>query len=346
MLVPEKIIFIGPLNLGKLPLDGETAKNQILHDYIKFKYSNIKFVDTLHWKRSPIVMFKLFIYLIIIRNRKIVLSICPDSANLVSKILFYSGRKKNLLYFVIGGSFAEKINAKEYNSKYYQHYSKIYVEGISMVKKLNLNGLINVEHLPNFKKFNTKLLENKPNAKNLNDKFHFVFLSRITEEKGVKLIIDAIKNLNDQQYHDQYDCTFYGNISDTFKSIFEREIRVIPNAKYGGIIDLSSDIGFKALANHDIMLFPTIWHGEGFPGVLIDAFIAGLPIIASDWNLNSEIIENNKTGFLIPPKNLISLIEIMKFSINNQPTIYNMKINCLNNANNFHIDKVMKNIQI
>ena len=30
------------------------------------------------------------------------------------------------------------------------------------------------------------------------------------------------------------------------------------------------------------MLFPTYWHGEGFPGIVIDAFVAGLLVVATD----------------------------------------------------------------
>ena len=35
--------------------------------------------------------------------------------------------------------------------------------------------------------------------------------------------------------------------------------------------------------------------------IVIDAYIAGVPLIASDWNMNTEVI-TEKTGVIIPPK--------------------------------------------
>ena len=47
------------------------------------------------------------------------------------------------------------------------------------------------------------------------------------------------------------------------------------------------------------MLFPTYYEGEGFAGTLIDAMAAGVPVIASDWKYNKEIVEDGKTGIIM-----------------------------------------------
>jgi glycosyltransferase involved in cell wall biosynthesis len=64
----------------------------------------------------------------------------------------------------------------------------------------------------------------------------------------------------------------------------------------------------------DIFVFPS--HFEGLPGALIEAMIAGLPIIATPVDGNSELITDEETGILTPvndstalEKNIISLIE-------------------------------------
>jgi len=76
------------------------------------------------------------------------------------------------------------------------------------------------------------------------------------------------------------------------------------------------------------MLFPTFWVGEGFPGIIIDAYIAGLPIIASDWNLNGEIIDEKETGFIIKKKDSIQLKDKMKYFIKNPEEIIRIGNNC------------------
>ncbi|HBT81661.1 hypothetical protein A2757_00675 [Candidatus Giovannonibacteria bacterium RIFCSPHIGHO2_01_FULL_48_47] len=58
-------------------------------------------------------------------------------------------------------------------------------------------------------------------------------------------------------------------------------------------------------ANHlkafDVFVFPS--RKEGLPYALLEASLAGLPIIATAVGGNFDIVENDKTGVLIPPEN-------------------------------------------
>jgi glycosyltransferase involved in cell wall biosynthesis len=47
----------------------------------------------------------------------------------------------------------------------------------------------------------------------------------------------------------------------------------------------------KVLRDYFALLFPIYYIGEGFAGTAIDAFSAGVPVIASDWKYNSEVIK-------------------------------------------------------
>lgn len=51
----------------------------------------------------------------------------------------------------------------------------------------------------------------------------------------------------------------------------------------------------------DIFVFPS--HFEGLPGALIEAMAAGLPIVATSANGNSELITDGETGLLTPVQN-------------------------------------------
>ena len=97
---------------------------------------------------------------------------------------------------------------------------------------------------------------------------------------------------------------------------------------------------YNLLSEYSCMLFPTFWQGEGFPGVIIDAYIAGLPVISSDWNMNSELIEDGETGFLVPVQNAKMLADKMLDLIKNPELVMNMRINTLAKAKDYHIDSV------
>lgn len=88
------------------------------------------------------------------------------------------------------------------------------------------------------------------------------------------------------------------------------------------------------------MLFPTFWKGEGFPGVIVDAFIAGLPVIATHWNMNVEIIQDGINGFIIPPNDINRLTEKMLWVVDNIHAMNIIRENNLEQAKEYHIDKV------
>ncbi len=46
-------------------------------------------------------------------------------------------------------------------------------------------------------------------------------------------------------------------------------------------------------------MFPTV-RREGLPGIVIEAMAAERPVVASRTDANAEIVEDERTGFLVP----------------------------------------------
>ena len=55
----------------------------------------------------------------------------------------------------------------------------------------------------------------------------------------------------------------------------------------------------------DLSVLPTL--SEGLSNVLLEAMAAGLPIVATRVGGNPEVVQHDKTGILIPPKDSVSL---------------------------------------
>ena len=93
-------------------------------------------------------------------------------------------------------------------------------------------------------------------------------------------------------------------------------------------------------------MFPTYWEGEGFPGTFIDCFASGLPIIATDWNYNAEIIKNNLTGYIYKrDSDNYNLIKEIKLSLENVEQINKMRKNCLKEYKKYNPQNVINEIK-
>ena len=307
----NKLILVGGIHLNHKPTCGETMKNQLFLKRFNELFEKVVPIDTYQWQKHPWCLAKLFFVLLFNPKAKVIISASGASRFLLNFLDVFP-INKNVYFWVVGGNMAEAIEAGRFKVDVLKKVKLILVQGKPMVAELNAMGLTNVMYVPNSKPIIFfPSFENKTKS----DRFKFVFLSRIHPDKGIKEIYKATEMLDAAGFNGQYLVDFYGSKDATFAGEFDAMVDSKEALNYKGYMDLTTEAGYRQLSTYDMMLFPTYWAGEGFPGVVIDANIAGLPIIATDWNLNSDVIIDGKTGFIIPPKDVSSLFDSMKTAI-------------------------------
>lgn len=329
----NELILIGPIHIGENPSAGDSMKNQLFLARFKQIYRRVIPIDTTGWKRRPWIMLKLLSAIAFHPKAKVVISANPLSADTLISILVFFHFPNDIFYWVVGGSFHKMIEEGRFKTRTYLPLKGIFVQGQIMVETLNKNGLHNVVYVPN-----SKMINHYGNAvKKQDGKIHFVFLSRVEECKGCTDILQSVESLNKEGLGEKFDVTFYGHPSrdPQFAKWFESKVCELPNVEFKGILNLLDEKNYDELSSYGVMLFPTYWEGEGFPGVVIDAYVSSLPIIASDWNLNKDVIIDGETGWIIPTHNLESLIEKMIYVINNPQVIKDMAIKCRKQAEQY-----------
>jgi glycosyltransferase involved in cell wall biosynthesis len=122
-----------------------------------------------------------------------------------------------------------------------------------------------------------------------------VTIGRLADQKGHRYLLQALPRL--LETWPQLCCLFVG----------EGELR---DALHHMAIDLGVEqacrfVGVRAdiadiLAAADLFVLPSL--SEGFPFVLLEALAMGCPIVASRVNGIPELIEEGKTGFLVPAR--------------------------------------------
>lgn len=319
----NKVILIGAINEGNVPTCGETMKNQLFVKRFNELFDEVITVDTLNWHKRPWILVKLFFTLLFNHGAKVIISASSSSANKLIRLLYHLRLKKDVYYWVIGGLYHKLVAQGQFNTKYLHFLKGIFVQGQEMVDVLVNLGLNNVVYVPN-----SKYINYLPpcSLKGQDEKLHFVFLSRVHPDKGCDYILKSVEQLN-VTHKGLFDVTFYGNLDMSYAS-FKEQIEKIDNIMYKGLLNLLNNDGYNELSQYDVMLFPTFWDGEGFPGVIIDAYIASLPVIATDWNLNKTVIKDGETGWIIPIHSVEWLKKAMEDAINNREKVREMAKNC------------------
>ena len=251
--------------------------------------------------------------------------------------LFAKILKRPLVYIAVGGWIDELSINSNFIRVILSKQTRVIVETNYTKNKLNSIGLNNVVSIPNAKKY----LPNRPNLLTINNHYiSFVYLSRITESKGVFELISAFEVLHEK--FPNIKLNFYGPVDSKINDIFYEKINKSRNIKYLGTVKPSD--APKSLSNNQVFVLPTYYPGECFPGALIDSFYAGLPIITTDWKSNSEIVKDGYNGILVKPKDYISLSCAMELMVVNPPLVHMLSQNSYASYAEYSYEKISNSL--
>ena len=308
----KSIIFVGWVNQMKAPVDGETAKNQYIIAELK-KYCKVTVLDFYEKRRHPWVFAQALWALLAKPEATIIFSTSAKNVYAIFRLFKRLRVRRNIIYWVIGGAFAKHIRDRRFRADVFNYIKYNLVQCHSMIGELKEAGVTNARFVSNFKPIPyypdlEKALAARAKSKTL----RFVFLSRVMPDKGCDYILEAVRRLNAKDLQHRFSVDFYGKIDAAYHEQFLKEAGMLENVAWHSLLDLRSNEGYDILASYHAMLFPTFHPTEGFAGVMIDAFIASLPVLASDWAHNTEAITDGKQGIIYPVHNIEALTSVME----------------------------------
>ena len=200
--------------------------------------------------------------------------------------------KKKVCYHFFGGNFYEQYDAfpgfiKYLLRKTILNSDTVFFETIEMLKYFEKRHIKNSVWLPNSRAAVLNTRERKEFRKK------FVFISRVIPQKGIGEIIEAANLLSKN-----YTVDVYGPIDDRY---YTERVFKNSNATYKGLLDPKDVI--DKLFEYDVLLLPSYFSGEGYPGIIIEALSLSMPVIATKWMALPEIITTEHNGILIEIKN-------------------------------------------
>lgn len=339
-----KIGIIGRTAEGIELVDGQTIKTKILVDELKVIYPKAEYLiaDTYNCHKN-FLKYVVNVHNCIRQGDVIFILLSSNGIKITFPLIVFFNKfyKKPLIHNVIGGRLDQVAKKNKLILWCLKSFFTNMVESQELARKLERIGVKNVEVVPNFKRL--EILSEETIIPLEAKSFKFCTFSRVSRSKGITDAINAISDINKENKEIKVSLDIFGPIEAEYNEEFESLLNVNKDViKYMGCIDYTKTV--DVLKNYTALLFPTTFYGEGFPGTIIDAYSSALPVIATDWNCNPEVIDDGKTGYLYPSQSPEKLKEIIQKLIDSPDQIYYMKKQCLKKAQMYKPEIIMKKV--
>ncbi len=159
-----------------------------------------------------------------------------------------------------------------------------------------------------------KIITNNQKKDSRNSIVEILFLSNLIKSKGIFILLEALRELQKKEL--RFHCTIVGGESDITSEILQRKLDEME------LNDLVCFVGKKTgydkqliFYNADIFAFPTFYHYECFPLVLLEAMQFSLPVVSTFEGGIPDVVEDGVTGFLVPQRKADALAEKLELLI-------------------------------
>lgn len=131
---------------------------------------------------------------------------------------------------------------------------------------------------------------------------YMVFVGRLVEEKGLRVLLEAWKSSTDLP-----------QLKIIGEGPMQEAVTMAQNsgAPIESLGQLPHEEVQKLIAGATGLVFPSIWH-ETFGRSIIEAYSSGTPVIASDLPPMNQLVHDQETGLLFAPDDPCSLVSCVR----------------------------------
>ncbi|HYC76671.1 MAG TPA: glycosyltransferase, partial [Planctomycetota bacterium] len=132
------------------------------------------------------------------------------------------------------------------------------------------------------------------------------YLGTISSYKGVGVLVDALERLADAPVEGRLHGAL--EIFPDYTAELRRRI-ANPRTRLLGRFD-NRRVG-ELLAGIDVLVVPSLWW-ENAPLTISEAFLAGVPVVASNLGGMAEMVRDGENGFLFPAGDAAALADVLR----------------------------------
>jgi glycosyltransferase involved in cell wall biosynthesis len=193
-----------------------------------------------------------------------------------------------------------------------------------------------VTYLPGYRTISPNA-EASRDARRRHGELRVLFLGHVREEKGVGVLLESLRELEEQG--EPVRCDIFGPIYGSGGEQLEAKLRETGTARYRGT--LPQHELWSTLARYDALVFPSFYQGEGHAGVVIEAMVAGLPVVTTRFRSLPELVEDGVNGLLVPPGDAKALADALRMLAGDRDRLQRMAEASRSRAADFDVRNVL-----
>jgi glycosyltransferase involved in cell wall biosynthesis len=200
-----------------------------------------------------------------------------------------------------------------------------------------------VHMLPGYRRLDLSQHERQQPQRQSNQReIRLIYVASVKEDKGIFVLFDSLDLIADHSWGQHISCDIYGPVHPQCEDRFFARLSEIPQAQYKGILDLDEVV--PTMQNYDALVLPTYHKGEGHPGVIIEAMIAGIPVITTDFRSIPELVQDGENGLLVEPRNPRSLAQAIETVYSDRDLLSEMAIHNFERRDQYDIQHFLGQI--
>ncbi len=137
-------------------------------------------------------------------------------------------------------------------------------------------------------------------------KLKVLFTARMVEDKGILVLIEAAKKLQ-EKFADKVEFLLCGGLDPNPKGFTAERLKELCEGSYIQWLGHCSNV-LELLQQSHVVAFPS-WYREGIPLSLIEATAIGRPIVTTNSIGCKEAVVDGYNGYLVPIKNSDAVAE-------------------------------------
>jgi colanic acid/amylovoran biosynthesis glycosyltransferase len=165
----------------------------------------------------------------------------------------------------------------------------------------------------------TKKFNFSPYIPRQNKKIKLLTVGRLVEKKGVEYAIRAVAKVTAQYPDIEYNIGGDGPLARNLQELIN-QLHLNEKVKILGF-QLQEEV-IELIKDSDLFMAPSVKSQdgdiEGIPVVIMEAMARGLPILSTRHAGIPELVEDGKSGYLVPERNSDELAEKLAYLVQHQ----------------------------